>query len=64
VDNSQYYPAVDVTVFPATFASWFWTSSTLEIASESTWLVNHYDGTSNSYTKSSSYYARCVRGGQ
>jgi hypothetical protein len=56
-------PAVDPVAFPATPATWFWTSTSYaEAGTTGAWLVDFTSGETNGYDKASSFtYIRCVR---
>ena len=63
VDNSKYNPAIDITYFPNTPSSYFWSSSSCVNYQDNAWYVNFDSGSVLSYSKtSSSRYVRCVRG--
>ena len=65
VDKSRSNPAIDATAFPATPASFFWSSSPYVGGPAVAWgvgFVNGYVG--NSYGRNGSFYVRLVRAGQ
>ena len=64
VDYGQYSPAIDVTFFPDSVSSGYWSSTTYAYNSGYAWLVNFNDGYVDDRNKSRSYYVRAVRGGQ
>ncbi|MCC7067702.1 MAG: DUF1566 domain-containing protein, partial [Burkholderiales bacterium] len=65
VDNTCFSPAINDTVFPATVASWTWTSTTFVGDPANAWVVGFNDGNSLAGNKSGNGYAvRLVRGGQ
>ncbi|MGE4319522.1 MAG: DUF1566 domain-containing protein [Deferribacterales bacterium] len=51
-------------VFTNTASGAYWSSTTDITTTDAAWFVGFYDGISSSDYKSSSYYVRCVRGGQ
>ena len=57
-------PAIDGTVFPATAAAWYWTSTTYAPLPAYAWDVNFYNGDSDPSYKTDSYHVRLVRSGQ
>ena len=58
-------PAIDLTAFPATPASSvYWSSTTYTPNPGGAWLVDFYDGASNTFTKAISPQVRLVRSGQ
>lgn len=57
-------PSIDVTYFPNTPASLFWSSSSFVNSSAWAWFVYFIAGDSDVEIKQSSGYARLVRGGQ
>jgi len=61
VDNTTVNPAIDTTYFPATVSSYYWSATTYADGTASAWNVNFYDGYVGSFSKTSVYYARCVR---
>ena len=64
VDYEIFSPSIDITYFPGTNASNYWSSTSSAGNSSYAWYVYFYDGYVDSRVKSYSYYARCVRGGQ
>lgn len=63
VDMNKASPAIDTSVFPATVASDYWSSSTSVVGTANAWLVNFFDGYSSGYgAKASTNYVRCVSG--
>lgn len=65
VDYSKYYnPAIDISSFPDTVSSSYWSSTTFPNYSNRAWLVVFVSGYIVENAKSSSYYLRAVRGGQ
>jgi hypothetical protein len=60
-DDTKYNPAIDTTYFPNTNSSYYWSSTTDADYYTNAWLVYFGDSNGNG---SSSYYVRCVRGGQ
>ncbi len=63
VDHSRFNPAIDITAFPATPSSTFWTSSSRANYTTDAWLVYFSYGDSDTAPKPNTYLARCVRGG-
>ena len=63
VDDSRSSPAIDPAAFPATPSSYFWSSSSYAASSSDAWGVSFNYGYVYSVGKTSTYYARCVRGG-
>ena len=67
VDRSRYDPAINSSIFVNTALSYYWSSTTSAGYSDHAWFVGfevgstYYDYNIN---KTSSYYVRCVRGGQ
>jgi len=61
IDHSQSSPSIDSTAFPATPASWFWSSSPVAGSSSGAWLVSSFYG----FTYGSAFpypsFVRCVR---
>jgi hypothetical protein len=63
-DKSRSNPAIDTAAFPATPASWFWSSSPYVGNASSAWFVFFNDGVVSAYGRSYSDYVRLVRAGQ
>ncbi|MBN2524762.1 MAG: DUF1566 domain-containing protein [Deltaproteobacteria bacterium] len=66
VDAGRVNPAIEMTAFPATLSSSFWSSSSGAYHGTVAWGVNFNNGDVVSYGKDGkgdSTYARCVRGG-
>jgi len=63
-DRSRSNPAIDSTAFPATPASWFWSSSPYVGDSYSAWYVNFNYGFVLNYGRGNAVYVRLVRAGQ
>jgi ankyrin repeat protein len=57
-------PIIDKTFFPNVYSSSYWSSTTDASDTSDAWYVSFYNGYVGNLAKSSSYYARCVRGGQ
>lgn len=55
-------PAVDVSYFPATAVSYYWSSSSYIDEAGYVWPVNFADGFASNYSKASTSYMRCVSG--
>jgi hypothetical protein len=64
VDYSRYGPAIDSSLFPGTDSSYYWSSTSGGYFASNAWYVYFLDGYVGNYYKTSSYYVRCVRGGQ
>ncbi|MBW2312210.1 MAG: DUF1566 domain-containing protein [Deltaproteobacteria bacterium] len=64
VDYGTYSPYIDATYFSST-NEWFYWCSTI-VANDSTWAWDVFFGAGDvgSHNKSSTYYVRCVRGGE
>jgi hypothetical protein len=62
------YACIDVGVFGATAATWYWTSTTVSFDQGQAWVVDFYDGATDEYgTKSccdGPNFVRAVRGGR
>ncbi len=63
VDNSQFTPAIDNTVFPGTPSSYFWSSSSLASDTRNAWFVDFGYGFVYPYDKTNDNNARCVCSG-
>lgn len=66
-DDSRSSLIIDTTYFPGANASFYWSSTTMANYPVNAWDVNFSSGSvgqGGSSTKASSYYVRCVRGGQ
>jgi hypothetical protein len=64
VDYGTYNPSIDTTYFLNMNASCYWSSTTYAYNASYAWYVYFFDGYVGSFYKSSTYYVRCVRGGQ
>ncbi len=64
VKDGELNPAIDTKYFPNTASSSYWSSSTDASDTEDAWYVHFSNGNVLNYTKSNTYYVRCVRGGQ
>ncbi len=64
VEEKCYYPAVNLTVFPNTVSSDYWSGSPDAYYSDYAWYVSFYVGYSYRYHKSDDHYVRLVRSGQ
>ncbi|MFH0782969.1 MAG: DUF1566 domain-containing protein [Pseudomonadota bacterium] len=63
-DLSKSKPAINP-VFPKTFPSWYWSSTTVTLFPNRAWSVNfRFGSVSSSDSKTSTYYVRAVRSGQ
>ena len=63
VDRSLVNPAIDPTFLSVT-SYFYWSSTAHTYYAGGVWVVDFSDGNSNDYSKSHTYYVRCVRGGQ
>lgn len=62
IDYGEYSPSINTTYFPNTQSSAYWSSTTLAYGTSNAWIVHFYNGGSDYYSKTTSIYARCVRG--
>ena len=60
VDYNHYTPSIN-TVFTNTSSSYYWSATTHAHYTGTAWIVHFYYGYTDYYTKSGSYYVRCVR---
>jgi hypothetical protein len=66
-DDTQSNPSIDTSMFPNTYASGYWSSTTNAYYSDNTWFVGFSNGGVWIYPKNNEYTTlniRCVRGGQ
>lgn len=56
-------PLIDLTAFPNTPSTWFWTSTPTAVASTNAWLVAFANGSANAGPQANTIEVRCVRGG-
>ena len=63
-DYSRYYPAINITYFPDTAASWYWSSTTYVYYTYYAWYVHFANGYVPNPNKYYAGYVRAVRGGQ
>ena len=63
-DYGRYSPAVNITYFPNTVSSYYWSSTTYANYTYGAWSVYFYYGYDYAYYKYDNYYVRAVRGGQ
>jgi hypothetical protein len=61
VDYSESNPSIDPTAFPATPATYFWSSSPVAGSPATAWFVYFVDGNTSSIDVTASYHVRCVR---
>ncbi|MDO8330540.1 MAG: DUF1566 domain-containing protein [Fluviicoccus sp.] len=63
VERGCFNPAINITVFPNTLSSWYWSSSSVASYSEFAWFVGFYNGIDNYHyeLKSHEHYVRLVR---
>jgi len=64
VDFSRNNPAIDITRFPNTLPSFYWSSTTYATTTSSAWGVFFLNGSGSSSNKASITRVRAVRGGQ
>lgn len=64
VESCGYAPSINGTVFPATPALGFWSSTTAPANPAKGWTVDFSSGAFNAEPKSSTHHVRLVRGGQ
>ncbi len=64
VDHSQSAPTINITYFPDTIASLYWSSTTSVLSTSNAWNVDFSFGNSTNSSKAGSRYVRAVRGGQ
>ncbi len=64
VELQCYNPAINLTIFPNTVSSYYWSSSPHASNNGSAWGVSFSNGDALSGHKSNSRYVRLVRGGQ
>ena len=62
--KNSYSPAINVTVFPNTPSSYFWSSSPYANSSGYAWIVNFNNGYDYGYHRSNTARVRLVRAGQ
>jgi hypothetical protein len=61
-DQSKYTSIKDI--FANTYSFYYWSATTYVFDSDYAWIVSFNGGDSYDYSKSNSYYVRCVRGRQ
>jgi len=54
-------PTINTTVFPATVGDLYWSSTTYANYTTNAWYVNFYYGSVDNYSKTNTFYVRCVR---
>jgi hypothetical protein len=64
VERGCYNPAVNITVFPNTASSWYWSSSSVAGNGDYAWGVAFDDGYDGLDYKGNGYYVRLVRARQ
>jgi predicted secreted protein len=64
VNSNQYNPSINITFYPNTVSSYYWSSTTYAYNSGYAWCVYFSSGYVYYYSKTSSYYVRAVRAGQ
>jgi hypothetical protein len=63
INYGVYNPAIDVSVFPGTASSYYWSSSSYVHNTDIAWIVGFsYGDTDGPVYKTSNYYVRCVAG--
>ncbi|HFG1793859.1 Lcl C-terminal domain-containing protein [Vibrio cholerae] len=62
-DNYQ-KPTINISAFPRTPDSWYWSSSPYAYSGYGAWVVGFYDGYVGSNVKNYGYHVRLVRAGQ
>ncbi|MBI5142804.1 MAG: DUF1566 domain-containing protein [Nitrospirae bacterium] len=63
VDYTKRFPSIDITAFPVTHGSGYWSSTSSAYNSSNAWLVDFSHGDVGNDDKTGSNYVRCVRGG-
>ena len=63
VDYTSYIPAINITYFPNTASSFYWSSTIHAYNTNYTWGVSFHYGDDHYYGKNNSYYIRAVREG-
>ncbi len=61
-DYSRTNPSIDTTVFPATLAKSYWSSTTFAAFTTNAWVVSFSSGEVSYFVNSNSSYVRCVSG--
>jgi hypothetical protein len=61
VDYNRYTPAIDITYFPNTVPSFYWSATELAYGMGTIWGVNFGYGESYGHDNYTSYYVRAVR---
>jgi hypothetical protein len=64
VNAEKVNPSIDMTVFPGTQASYYWSSTSYVSYSSYAWIVSFESGNVYDKNKADSNYVRCVRSGQ
>lgn len=64
IERKCYDPAINLSVFPATTSSDYWSSSPSANNHKYVWVVNFYGGFDHDKYKDFNYHVRLVRGGQ
>lgn len=64
VDDTKVVNAINTTMFPGANSSGYWSSTTLPSITSTAFCVDFYYGGPSNPDKTSTHYARCVRGGQ
>ena len=61
-DYGRHSPAIDVSVFPGTQSSHYWSSSSYASSTDNAWTVSSGYGSTGTSAKTNANYVRCVRG--
>jgi len=64
VDNGRFGPTIDMSKFVNTLTGDYWSATTNAANTSYAWIVLFYVGHSHNYTKTDTYYVRCVRAGE
>jgi hypothetical protein len=64
VDLSRSNPTINTDFFPDAVGSVYWSSTTWNLAADTAWCMDLYNGSDFLTSKIDSYYVRAVRGGQ
>ena len=61
-DYSQFNPAATIDIFNILSSDHYWSSTTSVVYTDTAWVKNFNDGSSNYNEKNSNFYVRCVQG--
>lgn len=64
MDDTKVAPSIDTSVFQNTVSDLYWSSTTYAGINGVAWYVYFYHGDQYYYSKTNSFYVRCVRAGQ